>query len=276
VVGWMVVAAPIWGQDASVAGKPLVYDAVSIKPNKPDGDKMMIRIQTGGDRYSGSGVSIKQLIQYAYNLRMEDQISGLTGTVSNARFDIEAKIDEDTVAALKKLSNDEANTQRRLLMQGMLADRFKLKVHSETKELPIYSLVIAKGGSKLKDADPNDTYPNGIKGPDGTAHGGMMRVSNGSLTAQGIPISNLANNLSLQVHRQVIDNTGLKGKYDITLNWTPDDYHGVATPPDLSVTTDSGPSIFTALQEQLGLKLEPTKGPVESIVVDHAEMPSEN
>ncbi|MGD0444647.1 MAG: TIGR03435 family protein [Edaphobacter sp.] len=274
-MGWMAVAVPMWGQDAVAGGKALMYDAVSIKPNKPEGgDRISIRIQTGGDRYSASGVSLKGLIQYAYNLKMEDQISGVTGPVSNARFDIEAKIDEDTVAALKKLSNDESNTQRRLLMQGMLADRFKLKVHHETKEMPIYSLVIAKGGFKLKDADPNDTYPNGFKGLDGASHAGMMRISNDTLTAQAIPISNLANNLSLRLHRQVVDNTGLTGKYDMTLKWAPDENRGEAGADGSAA--DSGPSIFTALQEQLGLKLEPTKGPVETIVVDHVEMPSEN
>ena len=280
--GWMVFAVPMWGQDAAVGGKALEFDAVSIKPNKPEGDRIMMRIQTGGDRYSASGVSVKGLIQYAYNLKMEDQISGVTGPVSNARFDIEAKLDEDAVAALKKLSNDEANAQRRLLMQAMLAERFKLKVHRETKELQLYSLVIAKGGFKLKDADPNDTYPNGFKGPDGASHAGMMGISNGTLKAQGIPISNLANNLSLQLHRQVVDNTGLTGKYDMTLKWAPDDNHGASAPADNHgasadvSSADSGPSIFTALQEQLGLKLEPTKGPVETIVVDHVEMPSEN
>jgi uncharacterized protein (TIGR03435 family) len=276
---WMAVAVPMWGQDSTTAKKVLVYDVVSIKPNKPEGDKFMIRIQTGGDRYSATGISLKGLIQYAYNLKMEDQISGLTGPLSSARFDIEAKIDEETYAALKKLSNDEGNAQRRLLMQAMLADRFQLKAHSETKELPIYSLVIAKGGFKLKDANPNDTYANGIKGPDGVSKAGMMRISNSTynstITAQGISMSALANNLTFQVHRNVVDNTGLTGKYDINLTWTPDDNRAVA-PGDSGAPADSAPPIFTAVQEQLGLKLEPTKGPVETIVVDHVEMPSEN
>ena len=164
-----------------------------------------------------------------------------------------------------------SNAQRRLMMQAMLADRFKLKVHHETKELPMYSLVIAKGGFKLKEADPNDTYPNGVKGPDGVGHSGMMMFLNGVLKAQGVPISNLANSLSLQVHRLVVDKTGLTGKYDFSLAWTAD---GVT--PDNGLGAETWPSLFTALQEQLGLKLEPTKGMVDTIVVDHVEMPSEN
>ncbi|HXC97024.1 MAG TPA: TIGR03435 family protein [Edaphobacter sp.] len=273
--GWIVFGVPMLGQSGVGGGKTLEFDAVSIKPNKPDGDRIMMRIQMGADRYSAGGINVKDLIRYAYNLKMEDQISGVTGQLNTARFDVDAKIDEETLAALKKLSNDEASAQRRQMMQAMLADRFRLKAHHETKELAMYSLVIAKGGFKLKDADPNDTYANGIKGLDGVSHAGMMRVSNGTLTAQAIPISSLANNLSLQVHRQVTDNTGLTGKYDITLNWSPDDNRGAPASADASMT-ESGPSIFTALQEQLGLKLESTKGPVDTIVVDHLEMPSEN
>jgi uncharacterized protein (TIGR03435 family) len=272
LTAWMVAAAPLLGQDAATGAKPLAYDVVSIKPYKPEGgDMIRMRVQTLGDSYSANGISVKGLIQYAYGLKMEDQISGVTGPMGDARFDITAKMDADAVAELKKLSKDESNAQRKLMMQAMLADRFKLKVHHENKELPMYSLVVAKSGFKLKDADPNDTYPNGLKGPDGVSHAGMMRILNGTMTAQGIPISLLANNLTFQVHRQVVDKTGLMGKYDINLTWTPDDGHGGD-----ETSTESGPSIFTAVQEQLGLKLEPIKGAVDMIVVDHVEMPSEN
>ena len=104
------------------------------------------------------------LLQNAYGLKMPDMLSGLPGWADSAKFDVEAKMDAETIAALKAMPKEQADEQRRQMMQAMLADRFKLKVHRETKELPIYSLVIAKGGFKLKDADPNSTYPDGIKG----------------------------------------------------------------------------------------------------------------
>ncbi len=136
------------------------------------------------------------IIQNAYGLKMPDMISGLPGWADSAAFDIEAKMDAETMAALKAMPKEQADEQRRLMMQAMLADRFKLKVHHETKELPIYSLVIAKGGFKLKDADPNNTYSDGIKGFDGVAHPGMMRMGRGKLTGQGFGMSGLANLLS--------------------------------------------------------------------------------
>ena len=118
------------------------------------------------------GVSVRTLVQYAYNIKVGDpifglpmsMISGIPGPMDGSRFDIEAKMDEETAAELKKLPPEEADAQRRLMVRAMLADRFKLIAHRESKELPMYSLVIAKGGFKLKEADPNNTYPNGIKG----------------------------------------------------------------------------------------------------------------
>jgi uncharacterized protein (TIGR03435 family) len=270
-VGCMAVAVPVFAQGVAVDAKPLTYDVVSVKQNK-SGPGMM-RIMNVPERYSTTNVGLKQLIQNAYGLKMPDMISGLPGWADSAAFDIEAKMDAETIAALKAMPKEQADDQKRQMMQAMLADRFKLKVHLETKELQIYSLVIAKGGFKLKDADPNDTYSNGIKGFDGVSHPGMMTMSRGKLTAQAIPMSSLANNLTMQVHRLVVDNTGLKGKYDLTLQWTPDDLSGGH---EDAAATESGPTIYTALQEQLGLRLDSTKGPVDGVVVDHVEMPSEN
>ena len=270
-VGWAAFGVAAFAQGAAADAKPLAYDVVSVKQNK-SGPGMM-RIMNQPDRYSMTNVGLKQMIQNAYGLKMPDLISGLPGWADSAAFDIEAKTDAETVAALKAMPKDQAGEQQRQMMQAMLADRFKLKVHRETKEVPVYSLVIAKGGFKLKDADPNNTYPDGIKGPDGNSRPGMMSMGHGKLTAQAIGMSNLANNLTIQVHRLVVDNTGLKGKYDFTLQWTPDDMTGGR---EDAAPTDSGPSIYTALQEQLGLRLDSTKGPVDAVVVDHVEMPSEN
>jgi uncharacterized protein (TIGR03435 family) len=219
---------------------------------------------------------LKQILSIAYGLR-PDLISGGPSWLNSARYDIEARVSGPDVAELRKLSF----TERGTMLQSLLADRFKLAVHKETKILPVYDLTAAKSGPKLHQANPGDTYPNGIKGPDGVSHPGMMRMGRGDLTGQGITISDLAKSLAQQLHRSVTDKTGLAGKYDIALQWTPDqdaapmipgaggNQPGAPPPPDAS-----GPSIFTALQEQLGLKLEPAKGPVDTLVIDHIEPPS--
>jgi uncharacterized protein (TIGR03435 family) len=288
LAGSLAVAMPsVLGQTAAAPGgaaqpdvtadvKVPAFDVVSVKPNKSNSG--MVRVMGKPDGYAASNVSLKMLIQGAYGIR-EDLISGAPSWADSARFDIDAKVAGSDVDALKKLTPE----QRRLILRPLLADRFKLKVHLETKQLPVYDLVLAKDGSKLKEANPGNTYANGIKGPDGVSRGGMMRVGPGQLTAQAVPMTNLANMLSQQLHRTVLDKTGLTGKYDLDLNWTPDQgsdpmfkgpesgQHSSDAAPD-----SSGPSIFTALQEQLGLKLQSAKGPVETLVIDHVEMPSEN
>jgi len=273
--GWMAFAVPVFGQGVTASAKLPAYEVAAIKPNKSGGG--MSRMMMSPNGYSATNVSLKMMIENAYSLKTDGLISGLPGWADSARFDLEAKMDGDAAAALKKLPPEEGMEQRRLMMQSLLADRFQLKVHHENKELPVYALVIAKGGFKLKDADPNASYPKGL---DGVSHPGMMRMSDRSITAQAIPISNLVNALSRQLRREVVDKTGLTGKYDVTLQWTPDVNQMPEMPGErqdaASTVTDSGPSIFTALQEQLGLKLESTKGPVDTIVVDHVEMPSEN
>jgi uncharacterized protein (TIGR03435 family) len=294
--GWLAVAAPIaFGQGnasapqaATTAVNAPAYDVVSIKPTKSgainNGDGTISsrsRVMAPADGYSATNVSLKSLIQNAYGIK-EDLISGVPSWAETAGYDVEAKMDESVAAALQQLPAEQRAEHRRLMLQSLLADRFKLKAHREAKELPIYALVIAKGGFKLKEADPNKTDTNGVKGPDGRPLPmGMMMMRPGQLNAKAIPISNLVANLSQQLHRTVVDKTGLTGKYDITLQWTPEEGSGpmfpggppsgAPPPPD-----PNGPSIFTALQEQLGLRLDSTKGPVETLVLDHVETPSEN
>jgi uncharacterized protein (TIGR03435 family) len=270
LAGSMAVALPLCAQGPAPAITPLAYDVVAIKPNK-SGSNMM-GYGDRADGYSANNISLSVLIHFAYNLKTDTQLTGLPGWADSARFDIQSKMDEETAAALKKLPRDHAIEQRRLMMQTLLADRFQLKVHQVTKELPIYALVIAKGGVKLSGANPNDTYPNGIKAPDGTSRPGMMQMRDGELKAQAIPVSSLVYYLAANVDRIVVDNTGLTGNYDMSLRWSSDEVANAQQDP----TTNSAPSLFTALQEQLGLKLESTKGPVDTIVVDHVAQPSEN
>jgi uncharacterized protein (TIGR03435 family) len=248
------------------------YDVVSIKPNK-SGSGMM-RVSIANDGYSGTNVSLKMLIQYAWKLQTQDQIAGISGWADSAGFDINAKMDPDAVAELKKLSSDDASAERRVMMQRMLEERFHLKVHHEMREMQTYNLVVVKAGSKLKEADPNDTYANGFKGPDGIAHAGMMMMRDGEFTGQGITLGAFVSNLSNQLHRTVTDKTGLTGKYDIVLHYQTDFTRSDSA--DAGAPAETAPSLMTALEEQLGLKLESVKGPVDTILVDHVEQPTEN
>jgi uncharacterized protein (TIGR03435 family) len=251
--------------------------------------RMGIRFMPG--RFVSTGSTVRQLITLAYNVR-DFQVSGGPNWIGTEKYDIDAKEPDALADELSNLSPEQRREKMGLLLQSLLADRFGLKVSHGSKELPVYALVVAKNGPKIHEAKPGDTYPNGIKTPDGRVlgHGGMMGMMPGQLTGQGVPVKFLVQTLSQQLGRTVLDQTGLQGNYDFTLKWTPDPSMGgmMAGPPgggppgggpgpDAPPPPDaSGPSIFTAVQEQLGLRLESTKGPVEIIIVEHVEKPSEN
>jgi uncharacterized protein (TIGR03435 family) len=283
VVFGLVNPSQVRAQSTQTTGVPLPsFEVASVKRNLsgPPGTRIMIP----PGRFTVTGTTPKFLIEFAYNVK-DFQVSGGPSWISSERYDIDAKEEDSQVEELQKLPPDQRLEQIRLRIQSLLADRFKLKVSHTTKELPDYALVVAKNGPKLHEAKPGDTYPNGIKGPDGTAQANMVRMGRGELTGQGIPLATLVVMLSQQLGRTVLDQTGLKGNYDVALQWTPDPSEAVmlkgpeggnpgpenSPPPD-----SSGPSIFTAIQEQLGLRLESTKGPVDILVIDHVEFPSEN
>ena len=269
--------APAPPAAADSATKPLTYDAISIKPNNVD-THLTSQIVNGEtvissqsmfrntpDGINTANVTAKALIATAYNVE-GDQISGGPDWAGSAGYDIQAKVTSFDPPDSHQLTK----VQRSQMLQSLLADRFKLAIHYETKEAPVYELTIGKGGPKLHEAKPGDTYPNGPKGPDGISHAGMIMFNGpGQFTAQAVPTSNIADFLAATLHQPVIDKTGLTGKYDFTLQFTPDNIPASAPDP-------GGPSIFTAVQEQLGLKLDSTRGPVKSIVIDHIERPSEN
>jgi uncharacterized protein (TIGR03435 family) len=259
---------------------------VSVKPNHGGAGGVMIRMAPGG-RFEAQNITVKFLLEEAYDVK-DNQISGAPGWLDSERFDIEAK-PEDAPAGDKQNQDPQARHARiMLMMQSMLADRFKLTLHHETKDLQLYALVVAKNGPKLHETtapaiDPSASGPLPPGGP--MPRGSMRMTGRGDLTVAGVALSEFANVLSRQIGRLVVDKTGLTGSYDFTLKWTPDEGQGqmfggpgggpdgrpAPPPPDAS-----GPSLFTALQEQLGLKLETQKGPVDTIVIDHVERPSEN
>ena len=285
VVFGLANAPQIRAQAAQANNAPLPsFEVASIRLENSVDHPMSAVFQPG--RFTATATTMQRLIAFAYHVK-PFQVSGGPSWVSSDRFHIEAKEPDALAEELSKLPTDQQRRKTGLLLQSLLADRFKLKVSHETKELPVYALVLAKSGAKLREAKPGDTYPNGLKEPGGrpVGHANVLRIEKGQLIAQGIPFENLAMLLSFQLGRTVLDQTGLKGNYDISLRWTPDDSQAAMSQgpdggkpgPDSALPPDSsGPSIFTAIQEQLGLKLESTKGPVEIIVIDHIERPSEN
>ncbi|WP_263384657.1 TIGR03435 family protein [Granulicella arctica] len=241
------------------------YDVTSVKEH-PSGEQMM-RIMNKPDGFSCTNIPLKSLVANAYGIR-QDLISGGPSWVGSTGFDVEAKVAGADVEAFKKLTP----RQRSGLLQALLADRFKLKIHSETKVLPLYDMVIAKGGLKLKASAPVEASAEAVKDPEAARHRGMMTMGPGMFKGEGISIQAVGNQFSYIIHYTVIDKTGLTGTYDVNLKFSPDD----AGPPTGDTSAESSPTIFTAVQEQLGLKLNATKGPVETLIIDHAEQPSSN
>jgi uncharacterized protein (TIGR03435 family) len=259
--------------NATPAAAPLAFDAISIHPTKNttttvSNDVVINRmfIRDTPDGYSVGNGTLKYLIMDAYNVKW-DTIVGGPDWIGTTGYDIDAKVTPAADAPPPKLTG----AQRRQMIQSLLADRFKLIVHNETKDAPIYELEIAKSGSKLPESTPNDGFAKGIKGPDGNPMpiGSLMPLGRGRLFGQAVTIPSLIDYLTYDLKRPVVDKTGLTGKYDLSLEWTPDD-----TPVDSPLA--GGPSLFTALQEQLGLKLISTHGPVKTLVIDHVEPPSPN
>jgi uncharacterized protein (TIGR03435 family) len=254
------LAATTWGQASAPASQGLqvkraAFEVASVRPAKSDCSFTTYGGPPG--RYIALCTTLWGLIYNAYDVRsVHDYPPGLPAWADKDRFDVDAKANDDTVAAIKKLSNKEQEQLTRDMLQSLLADRFQLCVHYESKVRPIYELVLAKGGSKLK------PLPAGQKPGWGKFDRGEFMLRNKSIAefANGLSFSNV-------VGRTVVDKTGLTGNYDFDLKWTPDDQQG---------TPDAGPTLFTALGEQLGLKLESTKAPVDVVVIDHVERPSEN
>jgi len=254
-------------QAAAPPATALTFEVAAIKLNQSGSGNS--NSDTDNGRFTATNLSLKNLMQWeAYDIPAS-RILGGPKWLDSTRFDIEAKMDEATAAQLKALDRQQSQIQSQAMFQQLLADRFKLVVHWETRELPVYALVVMKSGAKLQPT--KDTTGN--SGTSTSGHDSTVKF-----TATGQTVAQLAQSLTSSaagdLGREVIDKTGIEGRYDVTINWTRDT--GAASSGADGNAQDSGPSLFTAIQEQLGLKLEPSKGPVKVLVIDHAEMPSAN
>ena len=270
-----VVAGGIALTAAQTLQKP-VFEVASIKRSAATGGNASIGDQPGG-RFVASYIPLRRVIQFAY--RNNQQFLGGPDWLDSDRWDIEAKAPAGSVSQRSSPVSMAAPDALALMVQSMLEERFKLKAHTETRELPLYELTVAKGGSKLKLSD-DQTPPPALLGAGGGPRGGALprggiRVGRGDLEAQAQTLSLFAMALgALYVDRPVVDKTGLAGLYDIRLQFTPD--RGLTATPPPTPAAPSGPSIFNALEEQLGLKLEAARGPLPVLVIDSIERPTEN
>jgi len=249
------------------------FDVISIKPDTSGGMGIRLNIAPGGT-FRAEGVPLKLLMQEAYDVK-ESQIIGAPAWFNTDKYNIEAKSDEATAAEMTKLDPDKRKDKMMLMIRSLLVERCKMTVHQDTKEMSILSMVVAKNGPKLKASAPPDMSASPAPSPNGPFQG--IRMRRGDLTGNAVSLSLLANTLSRQLGRTVVDNTGLTGVYDFELKWTPDENEGqMFNAPGSDTVQTAGPTVFTAIQEQLGLKLESTKAPVAVWVIDHVEKPSAN
>jgi len=279
VAGLLAVAAPITfgllhttqtrAQSEAQNTMPIVpaFETASIKPNTGEPmagftivGKPFRAIMWRGDRLMATNFTLHGLIQVAYGIP-DDQIVGGPDWLNTEGYDLDAKMGKSVVDEMQKRGRRYGVSGRTLMFQKLLSERFKLSFHRETKELPVYALVVVTNGPKFQPAKAGDTYPNGIKNQDGSPMGAnIASAEGGKVVGQGVPIARLVEELSSSyyLHRTVLDKTGLTDKYDFTLQWTPEENQA---------------AILAAVQEQLGLRLDPQTAPVEVLVLDHAEKP---
>jgi uncharacterized protein (TIGR03435 family) len=247
IVAVLLIAAALTGQSTS----PLrSFDVASIRLH--DQPARVIGVSTSGSRLTAQAETVLGLIVYAYDLKGSYQVARTPSlsAMGDKMYDIEAEVDGTRVPT---------DAEFRQMLQSLLSDRFKLEVHHEQREIPVYELVLAKGGPKLKQSSPDEKF-SGFNGMDG-------RNQTAALTAA--PMDLIVGTISNYTDRPVVDKTGLTGTYDVKFEATP------------AFRIDRNPdphdiSILTALPEQLGLKLESEKDMIDVVVVDHVESPSPN
>lgn len=241
------------------ADAPLEFEVATIKPSQPGRPGKAVTMR-GPKEFVTINTSLNDLITFAYGIHVR-QISGAPGWFESEQYDINAKPEADG------LPN---RTQLEGMLQKLLTERFKLAFHREKKELSVYAITMGKNGPKLTKSasDPNGLPGLGFRGL-------------GDLAARNANMSDFASLLqSAVLDRPVVDQTALSGRFDFTLKWTPDEFQfrsfGAGLPRPPADAADAPPDLMTAIQQQLGLKLEGAKAPVEILVIDHVEKPSAN
>jgi uncharacterized protein (TIGR03435 family) len=260
-VGLLTIA--VAGVLAQAPASP-TFEVASVKANTSGELGIMIDVQPGA-RFTAKNSPLLLLIHTAYRVQ-NDQIVGGPSWLTSDRFDIDAKGDDQS-----------PSNQLPAMLQALLADRFKLQVHHDTKELPVFAAVLARDdgrlGPQLRPTECPDLEID-LKQPRPCSN---LSTGFTQLAVRGMSLAQFLGYLAPYVNRVVIDRTGLTGRYDVHLEWTPVQPPSPSSgAPDTAPIDPNRPTMFTAIQEQLGLKLEPTRAPVDVLVIDRVEHPTEN
>ena len=262
------------------------YDVVSIKPTEPGlmyvGNRIPLGIVYSADGFDAKSMRLWGLIINAYDVQIS-RVVGAPKWWDTERFNIMAKVDPATADAMQELPPAELKLVRQKMLQKLLAERFGLTFHHETKELPCYVLTIGKGGSKLQEYSPDHTSPNDLQDFEGNRAEDRVTIDGEELIGQSVTMGIFAAQLSLYLESPVVDRTGLTGVYDFRIKYfvdypamPPAGAGGGGNGQPTMVQIDTKGPIIAAVQKNLGLKLESGKGPVEVTVIDHVERPSGN
>ena len=269
---------------AQVPERPPSFEVASVKENRSGDLRSPMRTEPGG-RFTATNVLLKFLIAEAFMgpqpVHLSSRIVGGPDWINSTRFDIIAKASTEFRSSPEGPPNELV-----LMLRSLLEDRFKVRTHRETRELPVYELVVARAdgklGPQLRQSTANCDGPPPPRQPNEPPPCGAMRGP-ARVMAGGIPMRRFAEMLTAIMAvgtpasadgRLVVDKTGLSGRFAFNLTWAPDQIPTVAPPPGIPPVDPNGPSLVTALQEQLGLKLESAKGPVEVLVIDSVERPT--
>jgi uncharacterized protein (TIGR03435 family) len=235
------------------------FEVASIKPNH-SGDRFPSLGPTTGGKFTVSNATVMWLLHTAYKLD-DFRIVGLPPWTNTERFDITAKAADGNATA----------DQLRQMIQALLADRFQMTVHRENREQQLFALTVAKSGPKLQKVK-SDTCPD--TGTQANPCGGFRIFKRSQMWGNTVTVAQFAAELTYFMERMVVDKTGIPGVFDIRVEWTPE--HFGPEPGETVKPDEANPTLFTAVQEQLGLKLQAEKGPVEVLVIDKVSRPVEN
>jgi uncharacterized protein (TIGR03435 family) len=280
IVFGLVNAPKIRAQEQAATSGASTSNIELLVRSGPDGGGHRVGMMYSPTGFKAMNTTLLALIQEAYGVQA-NQIAGAPDWAKTAEFNLDIGPKDDKSTPPSGLSVEQSlklsSIRNRRILQDVLAERFHLNLHPETRELSTYALVVADDGPKLQPAKPASIYPDPVRGPQGGPLEKSFRIkldgSQAGLEARSMSASEMASHFSRQLGTVVVDKTGLTGNYDFTLNWASDASGGGTF--NAPVSDASASSLSTAIQDQLGLKLEPQKGPMPVLVIDHAEKPAE-